>query len=265
MKSKRNDNFPRTVEKALKILEYIAEAEGPLGISELSNALDIHKSTVYRIIQSLLVKKYVDREPLSNKYRIGFKILELNTMILRNMGLRTVAMGHMERLSQETMETVGLATMDREGAIYLDQTGGEKENVRIHFPMGSHMPFHCTGTGKAMLAFMDHDVLEDILDNHELGAYTSNTITSEEALREELEKIRANGYAFNNGEYEEEVRVVAAPIFDYRNKVVGSISVAALTSRMKLKMVAHFGELVKMTAAEISRNLGCNTSRQNSH
>ena len=264
MKQDRVNNFPRTVEKALTLLEHIAKAERPLGISEISNDLDINKSTVYRILQSLRAKDYIDQDSVSNKYRIGFKILELNTAIVRNIGFRKVAVGHMEKLAQETLETVGLAMMDRDGVIYLDQAGGEEESIRIHFRIGLHMPFHCTGTGKAMLAFLDDGALDDILARHELNAYTANTITDPNVLREELKKIREDGYALNNGEYQEVVRTVAAPIFDSSNKVVGSIAVAGLKFRFKLEIIPRFGELVKMTAAEISRNLGCNSDYYNS-
>ena len=263
MSPKRTDNFPRTVEKALTLLEHIAMTEKPIGISELSNKLDISKSTVYRILQTLLAKEYIKRDSMSNKYQIGIKILELNTAIVKNMGLRTVAIAYMEKLAAETLETVGLAIMDKEGVIYVDQTGGEKENVRIHFPIGAHIPFHCTGTGKAMLAFLDEEEMEEILKRHELKAYTANTITDIGDLRNELKKIGKEGYAFNNGEFEDVIKVVAAPIFDSRNKVAGSLAVAALSSRLDLSEVPRFGRMVKRACAEISRNLGFDSGSYN--
>lgn len=249
--------FPRTVDKALDILEYAGRSDKPLGVSELGAELGINKSTVYRILQLLLSRGYVDKDPENSKYRIGYKILELNTAIVRNIGLRKVAISQMEQLARKSSETIGLATMDKAGVIYLDQVGGEKENIRIHFLIGSRMPFHCTGTGKAMLAFLEDTELREILEGRQLQSYTANTITDHYTLWKELRKIRKQGYALNDGEYQDFVRVIASPIFNSQDRVVGALALAAFKHRLKLEMVPRFGELVRSAAAEISRSLGC--------
>lgn len=141
--------------------------------------------------------------------------------------------------------------------IYLDQTGGETESIRIHFRIGTPMPFHCTGTGKAMLAYLRENELEEILANHKLMAFTPNTITNKRKLREELKSIRAEGYAFNNCEYQSMVCVIGGAIFDSSNRVVGSVAVAALSNRLSLEMVPRVRAQVKKTAFNISRELGC--------
>jgi len=258
MKERKVAKLPLTVDKALTLLEYIARADKPLGISELSHNLGINKSTIYRILQALVAKEYIRQESGTNKYYIGFKIAELNNTIVRKVGIRGAAAGPMEKLAQLTSETVGLAMRDKAGVIYLDQTGGEDESIRIHFLIGARLPFHCTGTGKAMLAFLDKKEQEEIIRASERKCYTPNTITDPDLLRKELTQIRTDGYAFNNGEYQEVVRVVGAPIFNDQQKVVGAVCVAGLSFRLNLTMIPGLGELVKEAAKKISQNLGCN-------
>lgn len=257
MLPKKPSNAPQTVERALNVLEYIVEQQRPVMISELSEELQINKSTVYRILQALVAKDYLYQQVEDNKYCIGYKILELNNNIVKNIGLRQVSVAVMEKLAQKTKETVGLAVMDQRGVIYVDQIGGEEDRVRIHFRIGSHMPFHTTGTGKAMLAFIPEEELENILSTYKLERLTKNTITSVDKFKKELKQIRSQGYSFNNGETQEMVRVVGSPIFDSNNKVVGSIAIAALTNRFTLDKVPTFGKLVMDAAIEISHKLGC--------
>lgn len=258
---KKIQNLPQTVDKALSLLEYLAGADRPKGISELSDTLGINTSTVYRLVQALMARGYIRRDGETRRYRAGFKILELNTAIVRNIGLHQLARSHMDRLAEQTTETVGLAIMEKNCVIYLDQRGGEEESIRIHFRIGTPMPFHCTGTGKAMLAYLDEMELEEILAVHELTAYTPNTVTNKEQLKQQLKDVRAKGYAFNNCEYERVVRVIGAPIFNSENRAVGSVAVAAFSHRLGLEMVPKVGEQVKETAFRISRELGYHVDR----
>lgn len=256
MATKSNSKFPRTVDKALNVLEYVARSGKPMGVSDLSAELGLNKSTVYRILQVFLAKGYVDKEVNESKYRAGFKMLELSKVIVRNIGLRAAAITQMQKLANDTSKTVGLAILDKSGVVYIDQVGGEDESIRIHFLIGIRMPFHCTGTGKAMLAFLDENEVNAILKENKFERYTRNTITDPELLRQELKTIQKHGYAFNDGEYQEVVRVVGAPIFDVNGKIVGSLGVAAFKHFLEEAMVPATGELVKSAAFEISRRLG---------
>ncbi|BEQ16901.1 IclR family transcriptional regulator [Desulfoferula mesophila] len=257
MTPNKPNNSPQTVERALNILEYIVDMQKPLGVLELSDKLNLNKSTIYRILQALVSKGYLHQRAEDSKYCVGYKILELNTKIIRNLGLRQVSVSAMEKLAQKAKETVALGVIDQRGVVYVDQIGGEEDRVRIHFRMGVHMPFHSTGAGKAALAFFPQEERDAILSNYKLEKFTKNTITNIGSLHKELKEIRQKGYSFNDGETQEMVRVVGAPIFDSQNKVVGSIVLAALTNRFALEQVPTFGKLVLKAAMEISNNLGC--------
>jgi IclR family KDG regulon transcriptional repressor len=256
MPMKSENKFPRTVDKALSVLECVARSGKPIGVSELSAESGISKSTVYRFLQVFLSRGYIDKEVDGSKYRAGFKMLELSQVIVRNIGFRAAAVAHMDRLAKETSQTVGLAILDKSGVVYIDQVGGEEQGIRIHFLIGIRMPFHCTGTGKAMLAFLDENELDRVLQGNSFQRYTPNTITDSALLRRELKSIRKKGYAFNDGEYQEVVRVVASPIFNASEKVVGSLAVAAFKHRLETARVPSIGELVKSAASDISRRLG---------
>ncbi len=254
-KSHHPSNATQTIQKALTVLEYMIEAKQPVRLSELGKGLGWNKSTVHRILQALLAKDYLYQNDDSS-YCVGYKILELSNRLVRKIDLRQAALSQMSKLAATSHETVGLAKMERRGVIYLDQIGGEDEGVRIHFRMGVPLPFHCTGTGKAMLAFMSEAEFESIMAQQKLTRYTHQTITSIKELREQCRQIQNDGYAFNDREWQEMVRVVGAPIFNANGKVIGSVCVAALSHRLSPDQVPGVGAQVIEAGNHISRNFG---------
>jgi IclR family KDG regulon transcriptional repressor len=252
---KRIKNAPQVVEKALRILDVFAEERGPLGISELNRRLDMSSSTIYRILQVLLSRRYIKQDSVTNKYYLGYKILELSSTVLMQLELRNVARDHLEKLAKETSETTRLAIMDEGEIIYVDQVEG-KDQIRLHLQLGSRSPAHCTAAGKCVMAFLEEYEVDAILSKNKLKAFTPKTITNIEKLKDQLRKIKTQGYAFNDEEYREMVRAVGSPIFDFNIKVLGSIVVVAPSFRLKLSSVPKIAQQVKRTALDISRQIG---------
>ncbi|MBU0513685.1 MAG: IclR family transcriptional regulator [Proteobacteria bacterium] len=247
--------FPRTVEKALRILETLAEAGKPLGISEVGARLAISNSTVYRIMGSLMQRGFVTQNDHSSKYALGFKVLELSHALLRRLGIRGIARPLMEKLAHETAETVGLAMLDRGEVVYLDQVDGG-EVIRLEFRLGARWPLHATAAGKACLAFMESSQVEEFLEKGRLKSFTEHTTVDPQELRKELVRIRSVGYAFNRGEFERQVRAVGAPLINVDNRPVGSVVLAAPTQRLPESAVPKTGAKVRSLAREISKLLG---------
>jgi DNA-binding IclR family transcriptional regulator len=248
-------NLPQTVERALNILETFESSGTPLGVTELSYKLNINKSTIYRILQVLLMKGYINQDTGTNKYIIGYKILKMGGTILSRIQLRDIARTNLEKLAIETSQTIRLAILDGQEVVYIDHEEG-KDPIRLHLQIGSRGPLHCTAAGKSILAFLKESEVEAILARYNLKAFTANTIKNIADLKIHLKNIRKNGYSFSDEEYTEGIRAVGAPIFNFETRVVGSVVLVSPTFRLKLKEVPAFGLKVKKEAIEISKKMG---------
>jgi DNA-binding IclR family transcriptional regulator len=255
MKARKISNLPQTVERALDILETFVGSKSPLGITEISQRVELNKSTTYRILQALLKRGYVHQDSKTNKYQLSHMILRISGTILNENKLREVTRGYLIELSQKTYQTAQLSILENKEIVIIDQTEG-KDILRLALKVGQRGPLHCTASGKAILAFLNRDEFKNILHNYSFIALTPKTITSIKLLNDQLGKIRENGYSFCNGEYHKDVRAVGAPIFGMERNVLGSIVLTLPYIRMKLTEVAGYGELVKKAGLEISEKLG---------
>ncbi|MBU0586695.1 IclR family transcriptional regulator [Candidatus Micrarchaeota archaeon] len=255
MKKAENNNFPRTVDKALRMLDALAEADGPQGIYELGKKLSINKSTTYRILRALFNHGYVIQNPQTAKYELGYKVLKLSHSLLKKKGVREIARPLLEKLAKETSETVGLAMLDDNEVVYLDQVNGG-EVIRLDFRLGSRWPLHATAAGKACMAYMDHEHAKRIMTKKKLKSYTEFTSTDPEEIFEELKLVRKNGYASNNGEFQREIKAVGAPILNADERPVGAVVLAIPRERFPEDMIPVFGGKVAFIGKEISKMMG---------
>ncbi len=258
--AQRESGLTLTVKKAMDILDCLGETGVPLSVSEISRKLGISRSTVYRLLTTLATGGYVGQDPTNpesniTKYRLGFKIPELASSLLGSIQLRQQALPFLQELKDIANETVHLVVMDRGEVTYIDKVECSQA-VRMHSAIGRRGFSHCTAVGKAMLAFMSKDEVEDIVEKHGLFARTPNTITDKEALLRELERVQLQGYAVDNIENEEGIRCVGAPIFDHQGKPVAALSVSGPAFRMTMERVIELTGAVTSTASMISRQLG---------
>jgi len=254
--AQQSSGLTLTVKKAMDILDCLGETDMPLSASEVGHKLGISRSTTYRLLTTLNAGGYVT-QALANpdKYRLGSKILELASNLLDKIELRQQALPFLKELRDLANETVHLVVMDRGKVIYIDKVECSQA-VRMHSAIGRQGYAHSTSVGKAMLAFMPHEVVARVIEEHGLPACTSQTFTDEKALREELKKVRRNGYAVDDVENEDGIRCVGAPIFDHRGKPVAALSVSGPAFRMTQERVQELSMPVKATALKISRRLG---------
>jgi IclR family transcriptional regulator, KDG regulon repressor len=263
MRSERNGQVIKpgstTVDKALKVLAAMAETSTPRGssLAELSNKIGYHKTTVYRLLMTLEQNGFVQQDPDTDRYKLGLKLLELSTVLLDNLELRREASPFLHDLMVKTDETIHLGLLDQFEVVYIDKV--ESLNpVRMFSRIGTRMPWHCTGLGKAIAAFMPEAKVDELI-GHGLPKRTNNTITSCETMREELAKTRARGYSIDNIENEEGIACVAAPIFDYLSRPVSGLSIAGPSMRITPDRFESLGELIKETAMSVSRRMGYRT------
>lgn len=254
----REGRYVQSLERALSILEVMAQQGASISVTELSEKVDLNISTVHRLLSTLAHRGFVAQEAQSSKYRLGLKLLELGNAALYRTDIRTVARPFLEELVSQCNETANLAILDEANIVYLDQV--ESNNliiVKMFAQPGNRGPVHCTASGKVMLAHLPPDKIEATLAQAELSRYTNETITDSVHLRKELSRIRQEGIAIDWGEMEEHVRCVAAPVFNHEGKVVAGISVSGPANRMTTSyMKNELADVIKSAAAKISAQLG---------
>jgi IclR family transcriptional regulator, acetate operon repressor len=252
-----NRHTVQSVERTFDVLEALAAARRPVAISELSQQLGLHISTVHRLLATLIERGYARQDERSGRYSIGRRLLELASGLTDQNDIRQEARPALEKLAAQVGETANLSVRNGDSLVYIDQVQTNRL-VRMFTKVGSSAPLYCTGSGKLFLAFTDNyerELNRYLLENR-LETRTASTLATPQALREELRKVRERGYSFDNEEMEEGVVCVAAPVFDRQGQLVAAISVSGPTSRMLGSDVARVIDPVRASAAEISAALG---------
>lgn len=250
------DNLVQSVDRAITILETLAQNKGRCGITELSNATGLHKSTVHRLLSTLMSRGYAEKCKDSDDYKLGMKLLALGNAILERLDIREVAKPYIEELSKKTKEVVHLAILDDGEAVYIDKVESPDHSIRMFSQIGRRGPLHCTAVGKMLLAGLEDSEVEKIMSDKGMHKFTKSTIDNINDLKEELAKIRKNGYAFDEIEHEEGIRCVAAPIYDLSGKIVASISLSGPIIHVTHYRMPELTEEILKTAKDISYQLG---------
>lgn len=251
---KRNSHI-KSVVKALKIIEILAENNRELALHEIAEKLGIPKSTVHGLISTLYDFGYIDQSPFTGKYKLGLRLFELGNIVASRLDLRTVAAPYIQKLVDTMGETVHLTILDKGEVLYIDKREGH-QSIRIVSQVGMRLPAHCTGVGKVLLAFLPSSEVKKIISTKGLPRFTKNTITDPDVFEAELAKIRIQGYAIDNEEIMDGLRCVAAPIRDHSGKVCAAISISGPVSRLEGERLNLAIRLITETAEEISAKLG---------
>jgi IclR family transcriptional regulator, KDG regulon repressor len=244
----------QVLERALGLLNTLAEAQTDLSLMDLCERIKLHKSTVHRLISVLEQSRFVERTS-SGKYRLGLKLFELGSRAVSGLDLRERARIHLERLAFETNETVHLCVLDEGEVLYLDKVEPDR-SVRLSSSVGRRNPAHCTSVGKAIMAFMPESEVDSIIQQHGLRAFTKYTITTPAALKADLQEARQVGYAKDWEEHEEGVKCLGSAVFDYSGKAVAAISLSGPAFRINDKSLNVFAAAVKSACAALSADLG---------
>jgi DNA-binding IclR family transcriptional regulator len=244
----------QAIDRAIMVLDCFTERKPQLRLSEITEILDINKSTLHGIISTLKYHGLIDQDDLTQEYRLGLKHIEYGQRVLDSMNISRIAKPIIERVCDELEETVHIGTLDDEEVVYIEKKESQ-QSMRIFTTIGARNPAHTTGVGKAMMAYLDEEELSNILPEV-LVKLTPKTITDRNQLKFELSQIRLRGFAYDNEENNLGLSCVAAPIFDYTGKAVYGISVSGPTMRMNSDKITRASRIVKEAADEISRKLG---------
>jgi DNA-binding IclR family transcriptional regulator len=242
------------VDRALDVLEALAAADGPVGVSEIARSIHSTKSAVYRILATLERRGYIVRDGPAVHYHLGTRLTYLGQRALEGLDLRQRARPFLEELHRAFNETVNLGVLDGIEIAYIDMVESDY-GLRMAAELGSRDPAYSTSLGKAILAFLPPDEVSKHLPSLLLPR-TSRTITDLTTLLRELERIRNSGVAEDRGENEDGARCFGAPILDHRGYPIAAISVAAPESRLDDRRSADVVQAVKATASDITQRIG---------
>jgi len=239
----------KSVIKALEIIELL-DAEGAMGITEIAGRLELDKSSVFRALSTLKHKHYVRQDPETLKYSNSYKLFEMGHNVVRETGLPKMAYHFMRRLAREVDGAVSLGVRDGLKAVYIDKIESDA-TVRVSMKIGQSLPLYCTGMGKALLAFLPEESLEEILSRLSLKKSAPNTHESIPALAEDLRQVRRRGYSVDDEEHIPGLLCVAAPVFDARGGVIAAISVSnvKITLQGESAVEELAGKLLRATSA----------------
>lgn len=245
----------QSVDRALKILDLFDEFDSELKITDISDRLLLHKSTVHSLLKTLKKHNYIEQNTENGKYRLGMKIFERGNFVIHSRDIRSVAREYLFSLSKETNQTVHLVIQDGKEGVYIDKVESSAATV-LYSRIGRRIPLHCSGVGKALIAFQSDREIENILKDYEFIKRTENTITNKEDFLNEIENIRINGYAEDNQENEPGIRCVAIPIRDHSGEVIAAISISTPPMRATEEDIQYFVSLLKQASTDLSQKLG---------
>lgn len=238
------------VERALAILDCLDSSKRGLNISELSRRLEIPKSSTHVIVVTLERLGYVERKPASLKYHLGLKAYGLGRGILKNLSVAEIAVPALRVLVDQLHLPAHLAVSDGDQGVYIQKVDAPGL-IKIDTYIGRRMDLHCTGVGKAILAWGPAEAAEHVLSKEAYIRYTANTITSSRALRRELARARKVGYAVDDEEEELSVRCVAVPVFHPSGHFVAGLSVTGTTAQVPLDAIEGVAHRLQQAAAGI--------------
>jgi IclR family KDG regulon transcriptional repressor len=245
----------QSVDRAMVLLETLCRADSGISLQELAQAAHLPKSTAHRLLKTLIHHNLVSQDSHKSVYAPGLKLFELAYSQINSLSLRPKAAPFVAELARQTNETIHLAVLDDYEVVYIEKEETDHP-IRMHSAIGKRSPVHCTGLGKAMLAYLSDQDLEAAVQRKGLTRYTPRTITSFQELKEHLALVRSKGYAIDDAEHEEEIRCVAAPVRDHRGEVIAAISLSVPSMRCNRQRIESFAPSVCHYADQISRQMG---------
>lgn len=247
--------FVQSVDRALDILELLSNFQQGLNIKDISEKLDLHKSTVHRLLGTLIYKGYVEQHKDSNKYYVTLKLFQLGSRKIENIDLIDISKPYLIQLAKTSEEVVHLVMRDDADIIYVDKVEGN-QTIRMHSRIGNRSPMYCTGVGKAILSTLSREEIKDVWDKSQIQKLTDKTIVTLDHMYKTIDTIQERGYALDDEENEIGVRCIAVPILDFKGDSYAAISISGPANRMTEEKINLYSKELIRSSKEISAQLG---------
>ncbi|MFN9210398.1 MAG: IclR family transcriptional regulator [Betaproteobacteria bacterium] len=242
----------QVIDRMMKLLDALSAHSDPVSLKELSQATALHPSTAHRILNDMVVGRFVDRGEVPGSYRLGMRLLELGNLVKARLSVREAALEPMRELHRKTGQPVNLSLRQGDEIVYIERTYSERSGMQVVRAIGGRAPLHLTSSGKLFLAADEPKLVRTYATRTGLAGHTRNSLTDLAKLERELSLVRARGYARDNEELELGVRCIAAAVRDDSGSIVAGLSVSAPAERLQDEWI---GDLTS-TAARISARLG---------
>jgi IclR family acetate operon transcriptional repressor len=239
----------QSVDRALELLEHLADAGGSLRLAELEARTGLPLPTVHRLVKSLVHNGYVRQEP-SRRYALGPRLIRLGELASRALGAWAVP--HLVELVAQIGETANMAVLEGDAVVYVAHVPSS-HSMRMFTEVGRRAPAHCTGVGKALLAQLRDDEVLALLRRTGMPAQTAHTLTEPDALVRELHEVREQGWAVDDAEQEVGVRCVAVPLPGA--PALAAVSVSGPSDRITTERVASIGPVLQSAALRLREDL----------
>lgn len=246
----------QSIDRVFDIIEAMSACSHGITLTELAGKVNLHVSTVHRLLSSLVLRGYVQKDIETGRYRLTMRLFEVGSRVVGGMNVVSLARPYLEHLADFTGETIHLVARYGDEVVYLYKEDNSSSVVRAASFVGLHNPMYCTGVGKSIMAYLTEEEVRAIWGRTVVTAFTPHTITRYADLLRELAQVRAQGYAVDNEEHEPGVVCVAAPFFDYSGAPSGAISVSAPAVRTPSERREVFARQVIMSANGITGLLG---------
>lgn len=242
----------QSVERAIAILEFLARTDWA-GVTDVGNALGVHKSTAFRLLSTLENRGLVEQHMQSGKYRLGFGLVHLAHSVTVGPDVTRQAQSGCEWLARHSEETVTLSVLEGNESVTVDQILSTS-TVASRSWLGRRTPLHCTSPGKVFLAHLDDDERAAVIAGpHE--RYTQHTIVEPTTLTDEIEGVRSNGYATSSEEFEDGLSAAAAPVYAADGSVIAAIGLSGPSYRLDFEQLQVSAPLVREAAEMASVGL----------
>lgn len=243
----------KSAKRVMKILDILVDYPEGLSSNEISQKLELPPSSTFNLLHTIADSNYLYKDS-NKKYRLGPKLIPIGTSALESLDIYEMGMPHLKKLMETVEETVFMAVLSDDELFYIAKVDSNR-SIRTTAQPGNRKPLHCTGLGKALLAFMPEAERKRILERVPLTAYTNKTVVNQAVLEEQLEYYQNLGYSIDDEESEEGLYCFAAPVFGVNHELMAAISVAGPKERVQGKSDTITAE-VAMIAAHISKDLG---------
>lgn len=244
----------QSIERALDIIESAASSQEGKTLTEISCDTGIHKSTVYRILTTLMNRGYLARKEDGN-YRIGHKMIEVISFYISELEIQTEARPYITEISEYLGMSAYMGVLEGDKVVYVEKANA-MGSVSTFSSIGLRIPAYCSALGKCLLSGLSKSELEETMKDCSFIKFTPNTIDSMDMLQRDLIKVRERGWAVDNEEYEKGHRCVGAPVYDYKGDIVAAVSTCGDVHILTDERMEETAAYIKKVAGEISRKLG---------
>lgn len=244
----------QVLDRGLDIIEQLSTSEKGMSLLELSAATGLPKPTVHRILQTFTQRQYVNKDPDTSIYSIGNRFVEITSIYLNKLVLKTEAEPIMRRIASSFKAIAYLGILGGNDVVYLAKIE-PLNNLRMYSDIGKREPLFCTSLGKVLLSSLPQDELSEKVRALHYRAYTSRTITDPDALLREVREVQINGFALDRGEHEPDNSCIGVPIYDYTRQIIAAMSLSGY-GLLETYPIETLHKEMKAASLELSQRMG---------